>query len=74
MSKEENTTRARSALRGTWEPLGKWAMVRGHWTIAKFVVNAENVYVVFQGDKRIGQYASFAEGQKVADEIERKAA
>jgi len=65
----EKTTRARSALTDKWQPLGKWAMVKGPLTIAKFVQNGQNVYVRFDGDQRVGQYASFAEAQQ-----ERKAA
>jgi len=65
----EKTTRAKSALAGEWQPLGKWAMVKGPLTIAKFVQNGQNIYVRFDGDQRVGQYASFAEAQQ-----ERKAA
>lgn len=65
----EKTTRARSALTATWQPLGKWAMVKGPLTIAKFVLNGQNVYVRFDGDQRLGQFNSFAEAQQ-----ERKAA
>lgn len=60
----EKTTRAKSALAGEWQPLGKWAMVKGPLTIAKFVQNGQNVYVRFDGERRVGQYASFAEAQQ----------
>ena len=65
----EHATRAKSALAGEWQPLGKLAMVKGPLTIAKFVLNGQNVYVRFDGERRVGQYASFAEAQQ-----ERKAA
>ena len=65
----EKTTRAKSALAGEWQPLGKLAMVKGPLTIAKFVQNGQNIYVRFDGERRVGQYASFAEAQQ-----ERKAA
>ncbi len=65
----EKAIRARSALTDKWQPLGKWAMVKGPLTIAKFVQNGQNVYVRFDGERRVGQYASFAEAQQ-----ERKAA
>lgn len=65
----EHATRAKSALAGEWQPLGKWAMVKGPLTIAKFVQNGQNVYVRFDGERRVGQYGSFAEAQQ-----ERKAA
>lgn len=65
----EHATRAKSALAATWQPFGKWAMVKGPLTIAKFVQNSQNIYVLFDGDVRVGQYASFAEAQQ-----ERKAA
>lgn len=60
----EKTIRARSALTATWQPLGKWAMVKGHLTIAKFVQNGQNIYVRFDGDQRVGQYGSFAEASR----------
>jgi len=60
----EKATRARSALTDKWQPLGKWVMVKGPLTIAKFVLNGQNVYVRFDGDQRVGQYASFAEASK----------
>jgi len=60
----EKTTRARSALTDKWQPLGKLAMVKGPLTIAKFVLNGQNVYVRFDGDQRLGQYGSFAEAQQ----------
>jgi len=60
----EKTIRARSALTATWQPLGKLAMVKGPLTIAKFVLNGQNVYVRFDGDQRLGQYGSFAEAQQ----------
>lgn len=44
-------------------------MVKGPLTIAKFVLNGQNIYVRFDGERRVGQYASFAEAQQ-----ERKAA
>lgn len=65
----EKATRAKTALTATWQPVGKWAMVKGPLTIAKFVQNGQNVYVRFDGERRVGQYASFAEAQQ-----ERKAA
>jgi hypothetical protein len=66
----EQPTRAKSALAGKWEPLGKWAMVKGQLTVAKFVLNGENIYVLFDKGERVGQYASFEEAMKA----ERKAA
>lgn len=60
----EKATRAKSTLTATWQPLGKWAMVKGPLTIAKFVQNGRNIYVRFDGDKRLGQYGSFAEAQQ----------
>ena len=60
----EHATRAKSALAGEWQPLGKLAMVKGPLTIAKFVLNGQNIYVRFDGDQRVGQYASFAEAQQ----------
>ena len=60
----EKTTRARSALTDKWQPRGKLAMVKGPLTIAKFVLNGQNVYVRFDGDQRLGQYGSFAEAQQ----------
>jgi len=60
----EKTTRAKTALTATWQPLGKLAMVKGPLTIAKFVLNGQNVYVRFDGDQRLGQYGSFAEAQQ----------
>ena len=60
----EHATRAKSALAGEWQPLGKLAMVKGPLTIAKFVLNGQNVYVRFDGDQRLGQYGSFAEASK----------
>lgn len=60
----EKAIRARSALTDKWQPLGKWAMVKGPLTIAKFVQNGQNVYVRFDGERRVGQYGSFAEAQQ----------
>jgi len=60
----EKATRARSALTDKWQPLGKWAMVKGKKTVAKCITNCRPVYVRYDGDKRIGQYGSFAEASK----------
>lgn len=60
----EKTTRSKSALTATWQPLGKWAMVKGPLTIAKFVLNGQKIYVRYDGDKRVGQYGSFAEASR----------
>ncbi len=60
----EKTTRAKSALAGEWQPLGKWAMVKGEKTVVKCITNGRPVYVRHDGEKRIGQYGSFAEASK----------
>ena len=60
----EKTTRAKTALTATWQPVGKWAMVKGEKTVAKCITNGRPVYVRYDGDKRIGQYGSFAEASK----------
>lgn len=60
----EHATRAKSALAGEWQPLGKWAMVKGEKTVAKCITNGRPVYVRYDGEKRIGQYCSFAEASK----------
>ena len=57
----EKTTRARSALTATWQPLGKWAMVKGEKTVAKYITNGQAIYVRFDGEKRIGQFETFVE-------------
>ena len=63
----DKPTRAKSALTGKWEPVGSWAMVKGDLTIAKFVQGGENIYVLFDGATRKGQYGSFADAQKEVD-------
>ena len=60
----EKTTRAKSALAGEWQPLGKWAMVKGEKTVAKYITNGQAIYVRFDGDQRVGQYGSFAEASR----------
>ena len=57
----EKTTRAKSALAGEWQPLGKWAMVKGEKTVAKYITNGQAIYVRFDGEKRIGQFETFVE-------------
>lgn len=73
MSSEQNAIRAKSALSGKWQALGKWAMVRGQWTCAKFLVSGKEMYVLFDADKRIGEFATFDAARRAAAE-ERKAA
>lgn len=60
----ERATRAKTALTDQWQPLGKWAMVKGEKTVAKYVTNGRPVYVRYDGDKRVGQYGSFAEASR----------
>ena len=60
----EKATRARTALTDEWKPVGKWSMVKGEKTVAKCITNGRPVYVRYDGDKRIGQYGSFAEASK----------
>jgi hypothetical protein len=57
----EHATRAKSALAGEWQPLGKWAMVKGEKTVAKYITNGQAIYVRFDGEKRIGQFETFVE-------------
>ena len=57
----EHATRAKSALAGEWQPLGKWAMVNGEKTVAKYITNGQAIYVRFDGEKRIGQFETFVE-------------
>lgn len=61
MGREENTIRAKTALSGTWQPLGKWAMVKGHLTCAKYRINGVDKYVLFDGSEKIGEFESFDE-------------
>lgn len=57
----EKSARAKSALTGKWVQVGEWAVVRGEMTCAKFIVGGITVYVLFDGEKRVGQYGSFKE-------------
>jgi len=57
----EKTTRAKTALTATWQPVGKWAMVKGEKTVAKYITNGQAIYVRFDGEKRIGQFETFVE-------------
>lgn len=60
----EKATRARTALTDEWRPVGKWAMVKGEKTVAKYIINSRPAYVRYDGEKRIGQYGSFAEASR----------
>lgn len=59
-------------MKNRWEPLGKWAMVKGSWTCAKFRVNGQETYVLFDGDLRVGEFETFDAARIAAEE--RKAA
>ena len=64
MGREENTLRAKTALSLSWQPLGKWAMVKGSLACAKFRVNGEDKYVLFDGSEKIGEFDSFDEAKE----------
>ena len=67
--KEENATRAKSVLAGNWQPLGKWAMVKGSLTCAKYRVNGVDKYVLFDGYERIGMFDSFDDARREDERI-----
>jgi hypothetical protein len=60
----EHATRAKSALADTWIQVGKWAMVKGEKTVAKCITNGRPNYVRYDGEKRIGQFATFIEASR----------
>lgn len=60
-NQSEKSARAKSALTGKWAQVGRWAVVRGEMTCAKYIVSGVPVYVLFDGERRVGQYGSFKE-------------
>jgi hypothetical protein len=59
----EKADRAKSALTGKWVRAGDFAVVRGEMTCGKYIVAGKPVYVLFDGDKRVGQYDTFEEAK-----------
>jgi hypothetical protein len=39
-------------------------MVKGEKTVAKYITNGQAIYVRFDGEKRIGQFATFIEAAR----------
>lgn len=62
-NRTEKAARAKSALTGKWAQVGRWAVVRGEMTCAKYIVSGVPVYVLFDGERRVGQYGTFDEAK-----------
>lgn len=56
MSQDQRIARAKSALAGKWQRLGKYAYICGEWTIAIYLIGGVDKYVLFMKDRRLGVF------------------
>ena len=64
----ERLARAKSALAGKWQRLGKYAYICGEWTIANFLIGGKEKYVLFLNDRRLGVFDDLESACKAARE------
>lgn len=53
-----------------WVKDGPLSMVSGDWRVTKFHVFAIPTYVLWKGEKRMGQFQSFDEAKAIAEMAE----
>lgn len=69
----EHPTRARSALERKWMRLGQYAWVCGEWTVCNFLVNSEEVFMLYRGKETMGLFDTDRAAMEAAKEREMQA-